>query len=58
MTDRPFDDDLESKRVFGVDTETGREFGKNDTPSPSSRIFGITPSVSRPFDDDTHEGRH
>ena len=58
MTDRPFDGDSESKRVFDVDTETGREFGKNDTPSPSSRVFGITPSVSRPFDDEHDEGRH
>jgi hypothetical protein len=52
MTDRPLMDDLESKRVFGVDTETGREFGKM-IPLSISRIFGIRPSVSRPFDDDT-----
>jgi len=58
VADRPFDGDSESKRVFGVDIETGREFGKNDTSPSPSRIFGITPSVSRPFDDERDEGRH
>ena len=50
---RPLAD--ESLRSFGTITEDSRIFLD---PSSSSRVFGIAPSVSRPFDDDTHEGRH
>lgn len=41
-------------RIFGTTAEDGRDF---NTPS-ASRVFGVTPSVSRSFDDDTHEGRN
>jgi len=42
-------------RQFGLIADTERDF---DKASSSSRVFGITPSVSRPFDDDTNTGRH
>jgi len=50
---RPLAD--ESLRSFGTITEDPRMFL---VPSSSSRVFGITPSASRPFDDELDEGRH
>jgi hypothetical protein len=41
-------------RIFGTIAEDGRDFNVPST----SRVFGVTPSTSRSFDDDTHEGRH
>ena len=56
-----------SDRTFGsVDELYNRSFGlipcdKREFPSSSSyankRVFGATPSSTRSFDDDTHEGR-
>ncbi len=45
----------EANRSFGLITSGQRAFSGD---SPAVRVFGITPSASRPFDDDTHEGRH
>jgi len=51
---RSFDTVPFDGRVFGVVAEDSRDFNAPST----SRVFGVAPSISRPFDDDTHEGRH
>ena len=53
-TIREFDGTFSNDRIFGVAAEDSRDF---NAPSPS-RVFGITPSASRPFDDELDEGRH
>lgn len=55
MADRPFDGDLESGRIFGVDTDsTVRPFNTSDS---TVRTFGTDASPSRSFDDEHDAGR-